>query len=201
MLDEPPVTVMTRTPSIALHAYQPRTRANGPGVRFAVWFQGCSLGCPGCFNPDTHEVDGREPRTVSSLVAEILAQGSAIEGVTMSGGEPLQQPEAALELARAIRQAGDLSILVFSGYTVEEIRGQPLGPEFLASIDVLIDGRYDSHQRLARRLRGSENQRVHLLTGRYTLADIERTPEAEIIIDARGNITLSGVAPISLRKR
>lgn len=188
-------------PSIALHAYQPRTRANGPGVRFAVWFQGCSLGCPGCFNPDTHELETRAERPVSWLMGEILAQGKSIEGVTMSGGEPLQQPEAALALARTIRQAGDLSIVVFSGYTIEEIRDQPLGPELLEHIDVLIDGRYDPKRRLARHLRGSDNQRVHLLTERYTLADIERTPEAEITIDSKGNLTLSGVAPIGLRKR
>lgn len=189
------------TPVAELHAYQPRSRANGPGVRFALWFQGCTLGCPGCFNPDTHDRSPRERRPVGSLIEEILAQGDAVEGVTLSGGEPLQQPDAVLALVQGIRQAGNLSIVVFSGYTLDEIRALPLGPEIVENIDVLIDGRYDPHERMARHLRGSANQRVHLLTERYTMADIEATPEAEIIIDAQGRVTLSGVAPLGLRKR
>ena len=62
-----------------------------------------------------------------------------------------------------------------------------------------IDGRYQASSRHATGLRGSSNQRVHLLSERYTHADIEETPEAEILIDAQGRITMSGVAPIRLR--
>lgn len=192
---------MAQNPALALHAYERRSRANGPGVRFAIWFQGCSLGCPGCFNPDTHEGAARELRTPAALIAEIIGQGDAIEGVTISGGEPFEQPEGLLALVRALRgepATEGLSIIVFSGFTIDEIRTRPLGGETLECLDVLIDGRYVASERHARALRGSRNQCIHLLSSRYTTAEIEATPEAEIRIDAQGRVTLSGVAPIKL---
>jgi anaerobic ribonucleoside-triphosphate reductase activating protein len=187
-------------PSLALHAWEPRSRANGPGARFVLWFQGCSLGCPGCFNPATHAAAAGGRRAIEHVIADILAQGQAIEGVTLSGGEPLEQPEAALALIQAIRATSELSILVFSGYTIEEIQAQPLGPDILSRIDVLVDGRYEAGQRLGKKLRGSRNQRIHLLSERYQLAQVEATPEAEIRIDAQGRLTFTGVSPLRLKR-
>jgi anaerobic ribonucleoside-triphosphate reductase activating protein len=185
-----------------IHAREERSRANGPGVRFVVWFQGCSLGCAGCFNPTTHAVDGGEARAIEDVLAELdraIARGGApITGVSLSGGEPLQQPEAALALLRGAR-ARSLSTLAFSGYTIDEIEAQPLGPAVLAELDVLIDGRYRAGERLADGLRGSANQRIHCLTDRHTLAEIEATPVAEVRIGADGVIVLTGVDPLKLK--
>jgi anaerobic ribonucleoside-triphosphate reductase activating protein len=181
---------------VNVHAMEPRSRANGPGTRFVIWFQGCSLGCPGCFNPDTHAPGPRSRHTVDDLLAQILALGDAIEGITLSGGEPFEQPDAALALVSAVRGRTRLSILIFSGYTIEEIRELPQGLAILAHIDVLVDGRYEARQRLGRGLRGSANQRIHLLSDRYRAADVEATPEAEIRIDARGQVVLTGVDPL-----
>lgn len=183
---------------VHVHAIEPRSRANGPGTRFVVWFQGCSLGCPGCFNPETHAPGARSRVAVDELVAQMLAQGDAIEGVTLSGGEPFEQPEAALALVTAVRARTRLSILIFSGYTIEEIRALQHGPDILAHVDVLVDGRYQARQRLGRGLRGSDNQRIHVLGERYRAADVEATPEAEIRIDARGQVVLTGVDPLRL---
>lgn len=186
--------------AINLHAIEPRSRANGPGSRFVLWFQGCSLGCAGCFNPGTHAPTSQDRRTVDVLVDEILSQGDAIEGITLSGGEPFQQPDAALALVSAVRARSALSILIFSGYTLEEIRAMPQGPAILEQIDVLVDGRYEPRQRLGRGLRGSANQRIHLLSERYGAGDVEATPEAEIRIDAQGRVVLTGVDPLRLKR-
>ena len=80
-----------------LHALIPASRANGPGLRAVVFFQGCSLGCPKCWNPKTHPFHGAEV-TVDAVVQEVLrAQAQhAIEGVTFSGGEPMQQADSLL---------------------------------------------------------------------------------------------------------
>ena len=189
------------TPELALHAIERRSRANGPGVRTVLWVQGCDLGCPGCFNPLTH---AREPRDVvasGELLATMRAdaEAGAIEGITLSGGEPLQQAKAVLALIERVRAETTLSITVFSGYTIDEIRAQPLGPPILALIDVLIDGRYESSRRTGRNLRGSANQRIHVLTERYTLEQIEATPDAEIRIDPSGNVVITGVNPLVLK--
>ncbi len=187
---------------LRLHAYLPHSRANGPGVRAAVWVQGCSLGCAGCFNPDTHDATGpAEELTVDALVDRLVALGDGIEGLTVSGGEPFQQPAALLALARDLRTRTSLSLIVFSGHAIDEIRAMPLGPDTLGLIDVLIDGRYVSGERRARGLRGSHNQRIWCLTDRYREAEIEATPEAEVHIGADGTVTISGVAPLPIRRR
>jgi anaerobic ribonucleoside-triphosphate reductase activating protein len=191
---------VTPAPLLArVHATEPRSRANGPGARFVVWLQGCTLGCPGCFNPATHEPAGGREVPVAELAAQ-LAGARDIEGLSLSGGEPLQQPAAAAALLDAARGLG-LSTLAFSGYTLDEIRALPGGPAVLARLDVLIDGRYRSGERLATGLRGSANQQIHLLTDRYRLADVEATPVAEIRIGPTGELVLTGVDPLKLRRR
>jgi hypothetical protein len=109
-----------------------------------------------------------------------------VEGLTLSGGEPMQQAPAALELLLAARRRG-LSTLMFSGYTRAELAAQALGPAVLAHLDVLVDGRYQADERPGLDLRGSSNQRVHLLTARHRRAEVEATPEAEIRIGADGS--------------
>ncbi len=182
--------------TIRIHAIDPRSRANGPGVRFVIWFQGCTLGCAGCFNPLTHAPGGPDT-AIDALVAQLAA--SDAEGLSLSGGEPMQQPAAALALLLAARALGK-STLMFSGYTIDEIRALPHGPDVLAQLDVLVDGRYVSTARLASGLRGSANQRIHLLTDRYALADVEATPVAEIVIGPGGELALTGVDPLKLRR-
>jgi len=182
-----------------IHDVAPRSRANGPGRRFVIWFQGCSLGCRGCFNPGTHRFDGGRRVTVSAVIADIAAAARAIDGVTLSGGEPMQQPEATLQLARGIRHIDGMSVVMFSGYTIEEIRDMPLGRAILSVLDVVIDGRYQASSPLGRGLRGSQNQRIHLLSDRYSAADIAATPEAEIHIGPGGAVTLTGITPLKLK--
>jgi anaerobic ribonucleoside-triphosphate reductase activating protein len=184
--------------AVRIHAIEERSRANGPGARFVVWLQGCTLGCPGCFNPQTHDAAGGQPITVAEIAARMqLARG--VEGLSLSGGEPLQQAAAAAALCDAARSLG-WSTLAFSGYTRAEIEALPGGPEVLARLDVLIDGRYVAGQRLATGLRGSANQSVHLLTARYSPVEIESTPVAEIRIDKRGDAVLTGVDPLKLKR-
>jgi anaerobic ribonucleoside-triphosphate reductase activating protein len=178
---------------VRLHAFEPASRANGPGVRAVVWFQGCTLGCPGCFNPETHARLGGYEAEVDDLAVEILAC-RGIEGVSVSGGEPFQQPEALAALAGRLRQT-PLSILVFSGYTMEAIAKLPRGPEVLNQIDVLVAGPYVERLPLGRGLLGSSNQRLHLLTNRYGPEQFLSLPAAEWILHRDGTITITGFRP------
>lgn len=187
--------------TVRIHAFEPRSRANGPGARFVVWFQGCTLGCPGCFNPTTHDAAGGRSVSLDELIGELTRTASSghIEGISLSGGEPLQQPQAARALLDAARGLG-LSTLAFSGYTIDEIRARTGGPDVLAQLDVLIDGRYLASDRLASGLRGSANQRIQLLTPRYSRTDVEATPVAEIRIGPTGEVILTGVDPLKLKR-
>lgn len=183
--------------TIRLHAVLPLSRANGPGIRTVIWFQGCTLGCRGCFNPQTHAAQAGEARPVADLVDEIAARAETIAGVTISGGEPFQQPRGLLVLLQGIRSRTSLSTLVFSGYRLTEIEAIPEGPAILALIDVLIAGRYVPARHVGEAMQGSTNQQIHLLTNRHRLSELVSTPSSEIQIDPRGRITVTGIMPLN----
>jgi len=179
---------------IQTHAFEPVSRANGPGLRAVVWFQGCTLNCPGCFNPAAHDARGGWESDTEILAAEILSLAETIAGVSVSGGEPFQQPEALLDLLE--RLAGTrLSRLVFSGYTLAEIAALPLGPAILRHVDVLVAGRYVASQRTGCSLIGSANQQIHLLTDRYTRGDLAAVPPRELVLHRDGTVSVSGLSP------
>ena len=183
---------------IRIHELMPVSRANGPGTRAVIWVQGCSLGCPGCFNPQTHPTRGGRTVPVSSLLEEILALGDEIEGLTVSGGEPLEQLAQVAALLDGVRSGSDLSILLFTGYTWRELERMPGAARLVDRVDVIVAGRYVAARRSARGLRGSANQTVHFLTDRYTPADLERVPAAEVTISTSGEIVATGIDPLIL---
>ncbi|WP_168801705.1 4Fe-4S single cluster domain-containing protein [Glycomyces buryatensis] len=180
---------------LRLHAFEPRSAANGPGVRAVVWVQGCTFACPGCFNPETH---GRaaEGTAVDGLFDRIAALGD-VEGVTVSGGEPLQQRGPVLALLRRIRTETALSSVVFTGYRWEEFERMPEAAALRECVDVLLAGRYERDRHLGAGLRGSGNKTVHLLSDRYTREDLEAVPRSEVII-RDGRITVTGIDPAVL---
>ena len=100
-----------------LHAFIPASRANGPGLRSVVFFQGCALGCQNCFNPDSHPFTGADV-SIPAVAEQVLQahKEHRMEGVTFSGGEPMQQAPALLELMQILRQqVPNLSFGMFSG--------------------------------------------------------------------------------------
>ncbi len=147
------------------------TEAEGPGKRFALWFQGCPLRCPGCCNPEMLPFEGGCKVELPALIEQIRASG--VEGITLLGGEPLAHAVAGAALARAVRDLG-LTVMVFSGYTLEEARQlpHPAVAELLSLTDILVDSPYDRDQpETRRRWIGSANQRIHFLTERYRADD------------------------------
>ena len=134
---------------------------DGPGLRLAVFMQGCPYGCPGCHNPQTHDVmGGREADTEE--VRAMLKKNPLLDGLTLSGGEPLLQPQAAREMAELAKAQG-LNVWCYTGDTVEHMM-LTKDPEImlaLEQIDVLVDGPFILEQKsLDLRFRGSRNQRL-----------------------------------------
>jgi anaerobic ribonucleoside-triphosphate reductase activating protein len=192
-------TVHRGMTSLRIAARIAGTRAEGPGSRYAVWLQGCSIRCPGCCNPQLLDPAGGEAVGVDHLLGEIDHEGEAIEGVTVLGGEPFDQPAGLAALARGVRERG-LGVIIFSGYTLAELRERPDESvrSALAATDLLVDGRYDLRLPEPDRLWvGSTNQRFHYLTRRYH-PSIERDPSGrpsritEIRITPSGEILANG---------
>jgi anaerobic ribonucleoside-triphosphate reductase activating protein len=190
-----------------LHALIPASRANGPGLRTIVFFQGCSIGCAKCWNPKSHQFHGSEI-TVDAIVQEVLKsrQEHSLEGVTFSGGEPMQQADSLLGLMHSLRQqAPELSFGVFSGYAEHELdQGQywiwgdgsseqhrkRLWQEIRASLDFAILGRFNQAQPGKMPLRTSRNQVLRLFTDSYTPADFsEQLTEVSIHDGGRAEVT------------
>ncbi len=133
---------------------------DGPGIRVAIFSQGCPHHCPGCHNPETWDF-GTGTGIDEETVVEIVKSNPLCRGVTFSGGEPFAQAEGFTKLARLLKEEG-YELASYSGYTFEElICGTPAQRELLGELDILIDGRFEqSLKSLEVPFRGSTNQRV-----------------------------------------
>lgn len=205
---------------LRVHSLWAGTRVNGPGLRFLVHVQGCSRRCPGCFNPETQDPCGgwdMSPQALAERVTDAVraagAVGPAMEGVTVSGGEPLEQAEALLDFLRRLRRraptsppdgsvsAPDLSVVLYSGFTRAEIACTPLGRQILELTDVLIDGPFVQAQAVDDGVRGSANQTVHFLTSRYGPPDFpRRSGSFEVKVQPDGTVAVTGFPPVGVRE-
>jgi anaerobic ribonucleoside-triphosphate reductase activating protein len=177
--------------TLRIHDFIETTSVNGPGKRFGLWVQGCNLNCPNCFNPKTHSF------TLGSLyqieeIFQMIISVKGIEGLSISGGEPFLQSNALLELATMIKKKTNLSILIFSGFNLEELKNVKTSNKILKLTDILIAGKYDENCKINNSLLSSSNQKIHFFSNRYSINDMNSS-DMEIIIDNQGNLILSGV--------
>lgn len=147
--------------TISLYGTVPDSIVDGPGLRYAVFVQGCSHHCPGCHNPESQPAEGGTETTLAALLADIRANG-LVHDVTLSGGEPFEQPEACAALAAALKREG-YGIWCYTGYLYDDLAGRtdPAIANLLDHIDVLVDGPFvEAEKDLNLRFRGSANQRI-----------------------------------------
>jgi len=160
--------------SIRMAGIMRESIVDGPGIRFAIFCQGCPHDCPGCHNPETHDFAGGYDCSIDRILEEI-DRDPMLAGVTFSGGEPMCQPVAFSKLGKAVKERG-LDLTIYSGYTLEQlidrVKGKGTGKdlsveerkatlELLEMADILIDGPYVASLRdLTLAFRGSSNQRV-----------------------------------------
>ncbi len=134
---------------------------DGPGLRFAVFCQGCPHGCKECHNQETHDFKGGYDCHISKIV-DAVEKDPLLDGVTFSGGEPFCQPEAFYNLAVELKKRG-LNLMAYSGYTYDELLSlkNEAVDKLLSQLDILVDGRFVAEQKdLTLLFRGSSNQRV-----------------------------------------
>ncbi|PAY08526.1 radical SAM protein [Bradyrhizobium sp. UFLA03-84] len=169
----------------------------GPGRRIGIWFQGCSIRCPGCISMDTW-AQGRGTTTIGDVVEAVSPWLSGADGITISGGEPFDQGEALFDLLVQLRARTNADILVFSGYPWTAICGALAASPSL--IDAIVSGPFKVNEAQTLALRGSDNQELHLLTplGRARFASFERrideTDRAfDIMFDEDGDLWLAGI--------
>lgn len=163
----------------------------GPGCRLVIWVQGCSLKCKGCWNQLMWSFEPKKLYNIEDLLILINNNISSIEGVTILGGEPLQQYEPILELSKKIK-AMHLSTMIFTGYEMHEIKELNMS-EILNYTDILITGRYIQELRtLNHQWIGSTNQEIHFISSIYKDYIVEDNNYIEISIDENAQTTLLG---------
>lgn len=136
---------------------------DGEGIRTVIWTQGCVHNCYGCHNPETHSFSGGV-LTDTAEVINILSKLVGQDGITLSGGDPMCQAEACLEIAQYAKKIG-LNVWCYTGYTFEQLikmsETKPIILELLKNIDMLVDGKFIlSEKSMNIKFRGSKNQRI-----------------------------------------
>jgi anaerobic ribonucleoside-triphosphate reductase activating protein len=169
----------------------------GPGRRIGIWFQGCSIRCSGCVSADTW-AEGRGITTIDSVLDVIEPWLNEADGITISGGEPFDQPQALQALLQAMPRAPSQDILVFSGHPFETLLNDASLRARL--VDALISDPYLDGTPQTLPLRGSDNQRLHLLTelgtqrfARYQAPLEAHLPSLDVMFDDNGSVWLAGI--------
>lgn len=164
------------------------SEVDGPGTRSVVHLAGCGIGCPGCFNPQTHDASG--PGTWSASVSDLADQILAVsDRVTISGGEPTDQIWPLYSLLRALRARGVVDVVMFTGRTRGWLVSRLTGWRMIESeglVDILIDGPFKVGDRTDAEVAlvaGSGNQIVHRITDRIAYDEMFRVADLEIQID------------------
>ncbi len=151
---------------------QPDSIVDGEGIRTVLWTQGCPHACPGCHNPDTHDFNGGALVDVDYIIDELKTIKNQ-DGITLSGGDPMCQPEACLEIARAAHELG-LNVWCYTGFTYEKLILNPKAKKLLEEVDILVDGKFKIEEKsFDLYFRGSRNQRI---------IDVKKSLEEERVV-------------------
>lgn len=136
---------------------------DGKGIRLAVFFQGCEHGCPECHNQETWDVNGGKEMELDSILS-LLEKNPLCSGITLTGGEPLMQPEACAYLAKKTKEIGK-NVWLYTGYYMREVKSMEYVKEnVLPYVDVLVDGPFVKRLKtLSKAWVGSLNQNVYYL--------------------------------------
>ena len=171
----------------------------GPGKRLAIWVQGCSQACPGCISPDLWSHEQGKELDVLTLASSILENAGQFDGITITGGEPFDQYEALVSFASFIKLKSDLKILVFSGYTLEELKDRFADMLFAKCLDYLIDGPFIQELQEDRNLRGSTNQKMYrfeVSAGEVSIHPVDFRETADkwsLMLDEKNDVFMTGI--------
>ena len=174
----------------------------GPGKRIGLWLCGCSRACKGCSNPELWQKQPEYEVALNDVLALIqkIASSHKVDGFTISGGEPLDQAADVAELICSVKTVSD-DVLIYSGYRIEELRSRRDSNTdcILQEAAVLIDGAYIEELNDGTVLRGSSNQRVHILNPEYN--DLYQRYLAEVHNQIQNFTTADGIVSVGIHHR
>ena len=167
------------------------SRSNGPGARTVIHFQGCSIGCPGCFNKKTWNSKGGDFWHVPDLARHALSKG---QDITISGGEPTEQWDELISFLKCVRLiAPERTIVMYTGVESEKLIWSGKMKELEKYVDLLIAGPYVSSQKVdGPPLISSYNQERIFISDRIKPEDLEECPRVELTYLGGGEVRIMG---------
>ncbi len=166
----------------------PNSSIYGPGLRTVVWTQGCSIRCPGCWNDALWDFKGGYKLDAEEIVEEAITNGNL--GITILGGEPLDQVESVKELIN-LSHENDLNLMLYTGYEEEELNEKQR--YCIDNADIVVIGRYVDELRSEELLwRGSTNQRIIWNMDIPEGIDLSERRQVEVRLENNGNFRILG---------
>ena len=141
----------------------PETIVDGEGLRYSIYFSGCTHCCKGCQNPETwaYEQGAILDEALQERIFSEIKANTLLSGVTLSGGDPMYNPEALLEFLKKLKKNTKVNVWCYTGFVYENLIKDPIRSKCLKYIDVLVDGPYIERKRdVNLSFRGSTNQRI-----------------------------------------
>ena len=182
--------------SLNVHKILDVTEVEGPGKRFCIWVQGCSVRCKGCAVPWTWNPAHGSFMTIDALVERVeqSIENHNITGVTILGGEPFDQAETLALFLQEVKRL-NLNVLAFSGYYYEQLLQRGVNPEIFDYIDLLIEGPFEQELLdLSRPWVGSSNQKYRFLTDQWDESIFTTyTNKVEVRVNVNGTIDINGM--------
>ena len=179
----------------------------GPGRRVVLWVAGCSRRCPGCISPELLTSQAGHEVSLDALLERLCRIEGEIDGITLSGGDPVDQAEPVAALLRALRARRPLwNVMVYTGYTLAQMQQDPGGMgALLPCVDLLVDGPFLREVPPVHPLAGSGNQQLHALTPEGEVmrrnASSAAEPSFNLGFFATGETRLIGVSTAAERER
>jgi anaerobic ribonucleoside-triphosphate reductase activating protein len=165
-----------------IHHVETSNLVNGDGIRYVLWFQGCNLGCEGCWNKDTWSFKENILKSVDDVFNEIISLKD-LKGVTFTGGEPFLQAEELSQLAEKIKLETDLTIQIFTGFELEELSSKEQ-KRVLEFTDILVSGRFDATKE-------NNNQKTTILNPNVDIWKFNNS-DIQIDISENGDFQITG---------
>lgn len=166
----------------------PRSKANGPGNRYTIWVQGCSIRCEGCTNTHTWPFEGGRDLSTGEVI-DFLSSDPSIDGITITGGEPFDQFEETYEFCSKLKYF--TSIFITTGYTMKQIVNKDYF-KIIDEIDILCSGPFKQGLECSGEWRGSSNQVLYFLSEMGRKQSTMPVIDSEIYIDENGDARETG---------
>lgn len=190
-----------------LHHRERQTKVLGPGTRYAIWVQGCNRHCPGCINPEGQPIDKNGYWIDEQEVLAEIKATDGLRGITISGGEPFLQAEALENLVEDLKGTTNLDVMIYTGYTLSELKkeGGDFARKLINNTDILVDGEYIKEQNNNYIYRGSDNQKIHILTNRYKkfrdYFNNTKNRDVEFVCRDTGELFMIGIPQNNFREK